>query len=387
MSDVFMGFVGDVLVNRENPKETFSDVQEILDVPDILFGNLEGVYTDDPHPIPSAASHAISRASNLEVFSEVGFDVVSLANNHTVDAGYAALLEMQRRLRESGVATCGAGSAEDARKPAILESGGIRIAFLGYTSIFPMGCEVRGSLPGIVPIRAYSFWREPWPNLHIPGSRPLVATVPDEGDMRHLAEDIRKAKEQADLVVTSFHWGDQTRPFHLSDHERRVARYCVDNGVDLVVGHHHHAPRGMEWYRGKPIMYGLGHFVFDYLWEWSEAEEKRFKESEAGRYYKEIGYAAGPRRDWPLLGFPDDGRFTLLAWAGADRGGVREIGFVPCVLTPDGLVHPFARAGGARNDVVDYMEQCNSTQDLNGRLVDDESDRFPGMVSVRVVPN
>jgi poly-gamma-glutamate capsule biosynthesis protein CapA/YwtB (metallophosphatase superfamily) len=270
MTDVLIGFVGDVLVNRPDPLKVFADVRGVLAAPDVLFGNLEGTYTDDPHPVPGVIGGSGAPAKYLDVFPEAGFDVMSLANNHILDVGYDAMLENRSRLRDGGVQTCGAGrDLAEAREPAVVEAGGLRIAFLAYASVFPVGYEARQTMPGLAPVRAHTIWRDPYPSINVPGKLPLVSTIPDEGDLARLAEDISSARARADVVVTSFHWGDYSRPFHLTDHETRTARYAIDSGADLVVGHHHHALRGFEWYRGKPIMYGLGHFVFDLLLPWS----------------------------------------------------------------------------------------------------------------------
>src|SRR5262249_24844902 len=129
--------------------------------------------------------------------------------------------------------------------------------------VFPMGYEARSNVPGLVSLRAYDLWRPALENYHVPGTAPVEQTVPDPRDLAALAADIAKAKHVADLVFTSFHWGDFLRPYHLRGHETRSARWCIDQGVDCVIGHHHHTLRGMEWYQGKPILYGLGNFVFD----------------------------------------------------------------------------------------------------------------------------
>lgn len=363
---VLLGFVGDVLVDRENPREIFNATREILAVPDILFANLESAYTDDPHPIPSAPFAVWAPARSLDAYAPAGFDVMSLANNHTVDVGYDAMLETRSRLRAAGVQTCGAGdSIADAREPAIVERDGMRIAFLAYTSVMPIGTEARKSTPGVAPMRARSVWKDPFPTILTPGMRPIVTTIPDEDDLAGLREDIRRTRDRADLVITSFHWGDHMSPFHLTDHEFRTAHFCIDNGADMVVGHHHHALRGMEWYRGKPIMYGLGHFVFDWRWPMNAS----FAETEIGRYYRRNDYIPdGPPAGWPLLPFPEDSRLTAMAWAIAERGGVREIGFLPCQLTNDGLVHPHGIETSKGREVVSYLEKCNVSQVLNGRL-------------------
>src|SRR6185437_4257994 len=120
-----------------------------------------------------------------------------------------------------------------------------------------------------------------------------------------------RARESSDLVVTSFHWGEYLRPFHLTEHERRTARYCIDQGADMVVGHHHHALRGMEWYKGKPIMYGLGHFVFDLVLEWSEEYKKGLAELLSPAFF-DTPYTTAPKEGWPYLPMHEDTRMTVL---------------------------------------------------------------------------
>lgn len=90
---IVIGFTGDVLVDRDNPSEVFAQVQSALDAPDILFANLEGPYTDEPHSAPSAGVKVIPGVHNIAVFGPAGFDVMAMANNHIVDAGYEAMLD------------------------------------------------------------------------------------------------------------------------------------------------------------------------------------------------------------------------------------------------------------------------------------------------------
>lgn len=384
MSTILMGFVGDVLVDRERPADVFSKVRDILSAPQILFANLEGPYSDNPQPPLGTSTVVCPPAHNLDVYAEVGFGVMSMANNHIMDAGVAAMLETRARLREQGVKTCGAGkSLSDARLPAIAETGGHRIAYLSYASTFPMGYEARANAPGIAPMRAYNLWREISAGVYRPGVLPFVTTVPDEVDLAALAADVHRARESAELVVVSFHWGDYLRPFHLTDHEKRTARFCIDQGADIVVGHHHHALRGMEWYKGKPIMYGLGHFVFDLRLELTEEDKQRYSELDSA----DLSYAAAPRPGWPLLPLHEDTRMTLIAWVTAGEGrGQLQMGFLPCRMTPDGLVHPLKLDSPESAQVVNYMKRCNMTQRLNGRFVSEHSVELAGLKTLRLVP-
>ena len=381
-----LGFVGDVLVNRDDPGEVFRHVREILAAPDVVFANLEGAYTDDPHPAPGMTTMISGRARNLDIFSEVGFNVMSLANNHILDVGSAAMLENRQRLRSQGIQTCGAGDCiADARLPAFLERGGMRIAFLGYSCMFPWGYEASLKIPGLVPVRAYDFWRTPISNLHMPGALPIGITVADPNDMNHLAQDIRAARAQSDLVITSFHWGDQTRAFHLSDHEVRTARFCIDQGADMVVGHHHHALRAMEWYKGKPIIYGLGHFVFDFKLGMTAEELKRFLQEMSSGGFWDSPYTVAPREGWPWLPMHEDTRLTLIAWATATRDGIHDIGFLPCKLQPDGAVQPLKLGSADSTAVLEYFRKCNDTQRMNGLAATEGAASLAGFATVRVV--
>ena len=326
------------------------------------------------------------RARNLDVYSEVGFNVMSLANNHILDVGCAAMLENRSRLRAQGVKTCGAGSClADAREPAVVEAGGLRIAFLAYASIIPWGYEASLKTAGLVPLRAYDLWRTPLPHIHMPGAIPVSTNIPDQVDLSRLTDDIRRARERADVVVTSFHWGDQTRPFHLTHHEKTTARFCIDHGADMVVGHHHHAIRGMEWYKGKPIMYGLGHFVFDFrLGMTAEELEKRLLELSSDGYWS-APYTVAPRKGWPLLPMHEDTRITMLAWAMASREGICDIGFLPCKLAPEGLVHPLQAGSDEADELMRYFERCNTSQGLNARAIAEGSVSIAGYPTVRVI--
>lgn len=381
MAEHLIGMVGDLLVDRDHPDEPFAQVTDLLAAPDIMFGNMEACFTDEPQPAPSGATPLYPKAHNLDAFSRVGFDILSLANNHMVDAGHAAMLENIARLKAQGVHTAGAGrNLAEARKSAFVSAGDLTVAFVARASVFPMGYEARSNVPGIAPLRAYDLWRPFLDNYYIPGVPPRAQTVPDEGDLANLAADIAAARSGADLVFTSYHWGDMLRPFHLTDHERRTARWSIDNGSDMVIGHHHHALRGIEWYNGKPIFYGLGHFVFDVRLEMSD-------EAKAMIGTDPDSYGIFPREGWPLLPTHPDTRMTLFAYARADSNGVHDIGFLPCRLRPDGRVEPVHRDSEEGQEVIEYVERCNVSQGLNARLTFDDAIDIAGWPTVRVIPS
>jgi hypothetical protein len=231
---ILIGFAGDVLIDRDDPDEVFADVQELLGHTDILFANLESPYSD--HPEAAFTMQLVPLApglSNLNAYARAGFNVLSMANNHIVDAGHVAMLDTQRRLGMQGVATCGAGeNLAAARKPAVVERGGKKVGFLAYASVFPHGYEASSNVPGLAPLRAHNHFYDQT-EYFAPGYAPRVETIPDPKDHINLERDIEALRKNVDLVVMSFHWGDHLRPFSLTDHEKRTARLCIDRGADL----------------------------------------------------------------------------------------------------------------------------------------------------------
>jgi poly-gamma-glutamate synthesis protein (capsule biosynthesis protein) len=355
---VLMGFVGDVLVDRETPLDAFTDVRAMLAAPQLLFGNLEGAFSSAPRPLPTAGVRLVAGPHNLDALPAIGFDVLSMANNHAVDAGHEALLQAIERLHAAGVKTCGAGAHLDAaREPAVVEAGGLRLAFLAYASVFPAGYEATADRPGVAPFRARDTYL-PRTDYQLPGTFPHIRSIPEPQDLEALREDIRRARERADLVIVSFHWGDALHPFLLTDHERKTARLCIEAGADMIVGHHHHTLRGMEWYRGKPILYGLGHFVFDC---------RLITDDPALTGYE---HAVFPREGWPLLPMHPDARMTMMVFATASASGFDALGVVPCRLRPDGRVHPLHPHSAQGLEVMAYLSRCNVSQRLDGALDD-----------------
>jgi poly-gamma-glutamate synthesis protein (capsule biosynthesis protein) len=232
-------------------------------------------------------------------------------------------------------------------------------------------------------MRAYDFWRPAHENIHAPGMLPLERTVPDEADLAALKADIAAARKQADVVVASFHWGDFLRPYHLTDHEKRTARFCIEQGADIVIGHHHHMLRGMEWIDGKPVLYGLGHFVFDLRFKLPD--DVMTEMLRAATLLPPESYSVAPRAGWPLMPMHPDARMTMMAWVAMEGTRATGIGFVPCRLRPDGRVQPVSPDSDEGREVVAYMSKCQTTQGLNGRI-EGGGPVIGGCASLRVVP-
>jgi poly-gamma-glutamate capsule biosynthesis protein CapA/YwtB (metallophosphatase superfamily) len=168
-----------------------------------------------------------------------GIDVVSLGNNHIRDAGAQGILDTIKNLKKHGIESTGAGAnLAAARKPALIEVNGVKVAILGYDTI--------AKYYAAGPARA--------------GSAQLSPAV--------VRADIKKARaDGAAIVIVYPHWGTEysPRPFAA---QQTLARAVIDAGADMVIGNHAHWVGAMEVYKGRPIWYALGNFVFDQ--DWSE---------------------------------------------------------------------------------------------------------------------
>lgn len=375
--DLLLGFVGDVLIDRPDPCSATDHLAADFARYAAVLANCEAAYADDPVVSCNATMPILPPLANVEALRM--FDVLSLANNHAVDAGHRGLLALVDRLRECGIATVGAGAdIATAREPAVLALGGTTVGYLGYASTFPVGYEARPGWPGIVPMRGDDLYRPLYPSTLAPGVPPVIVTVPNDADLAALADDIARAKEATDVVVATFHWGDFSRPLVVTDHEVRTARFCIDHGADVVVGHHHHNLRGMVWYAGRPIFYGLGHFVFDMsdpLWQTLQPSGD-----------PDVSYNIFPREGWPLLGMHADARMTAIAWVEAVGGAVVGAGFVPCRIHPDGQVCTVAAESAEGREIRDYVARSNALNGIHQPIELEPDTRYARLGSWRLLP-
>ena len=80
-------------------------------------------------------------------------------------------------------------------------------------------------------------------------------------DPKILVDEIKKLREQCDYLVVYVHWGIE-RSERPEDYQRSLGKQYIDAGADVVIGSHPHVLQGVEYYKGKPIVYSLGNFIF-----------------------------------------------------------------------------------------------------------------------------
>ena len=260
--------VGDVHIKRPNALTIFGDTVDVLRQADILLGNQEGPVSDRGEPMLSKREvGSVCLRGPIEAIAaeaEVGFSGMTLANNHAMDYGAEGLLQTRDLLHAHGIATAGGGADDaEAHTPAIIERNGVRIAMLGYTTVFPVyGFAAGEDAPGVAVIRVSTSYQAPPSVPYQPGTPAITVTVPNSDDMQRLADDISGAKEDADLVVVQFHWGVAGYA-HPVGYMKEMARFAIDSGADMILGNHAHVLQGLEIYNGALITYSLNHFAFE----------------------------------------------------------------------------------------------------------------------------
>ncbi|MBI4504728.1 MAG: CapA family protein [Chloroflexi bacterium] len=266
--DLTMLLVGDVYVQRDDPPSIFRHVGELLRGADFTLGNLEGAVADGGTLRQRTSAPHLSffkaDARQIAAIQAAGFDAVGAANNHCLGYGYEGLFESLGHLDRIGVKHAGAGrSKAEAHTPAVVERQSVRVALLAYTSVFAPGWQATDDGPGLAVVRARTAY-EPSPRFQEqPGSPPIIRSWAWPEDKAQVAADVAAARQQADLVVCSFHWGVSERYTKLAEYQVEVGRHAIDAGADLVFGHHPHVLQGVEVYRRRAIFYSLGNFAFD----------------------------------------------------------------------------------------------------------------------------
>jgi poly-gamma-glutamate synthesis protein (capsule biosynthesis protein) len=217
---------------------SFLKVAPILRRATLAFANLESPLSDQGQQINMFRADPRFLAG----LQYAGIDLVSLANNHIMDYGTEAFLDTMERLTAQGVFYVGAGTdLTRARQGRLFNLGGVKVGFLAYTQVGP----------------GFTYTRVP---QHWVATDELPGVVPARVD--YLQEDLARLKQVADLVIVSFHWGQEY--VHLpTATQQLLGRTALAAGADLVLGHHPHVIQGLAFGEEGVIAYSLGNFIFD----------------------------------------------------------------------------------------------------------------------------
>ncbi|HVB11161.1 MAG TPA: CapA family protein [Bacillota bacterium] len=293
----------------------FIGLTALLRGADAAFTNLEITTPQPPMvPAPDAGLNMSAPAWVLDELRGLGLNLFAVATNHAVDYTFRGLMDTLEALRSRGLVHAGGGATlGEARAPAYLETPSGRVALLAAASSYSpgaLGADPRPDAlgrPGINPLRVVTDyvldprrmamlkeidealgtagstrWRQrlgiypdPGPGItpfagarFAEGESPHVRTRPHPRDMAEIERWIGDARRQAGLVAVSLHahhgQAGYTEDSSVADYLVEVAHRCIDAGADAFLGHGPHVLRPIEIYRGKPIFYSLGNFLFQY---------------------------------------------------------------------------------------------------------------------------
>jgi poly-gamma-glutamate synthesis protein (capsule biosynthesis protein) len=242
--ELTLAFVGDLLpagsVARLMAKNGYDypyrEARSLLESADITAGNLETAITDRGTPEDNKQYLFRGPKEALPALREAGFDVLNLANNHTLDYGWDGLQDTMDALDLHGLRHMGAGAdVHRAFEPVYVEAKGMTVAYIGATNVVPkVSWKAGPKQPGLA-------------ELYNPA---------------YAVEAVKAAKEKADLVVVMVHWGVERADQPINEQIVK-GRKLIDAGADLIIGSHPHVLQGFESYNGKWIAYSLGNFVFN----------------------------------------------------------------------------------------------------------------------------
>lgn len=247
--DITLSFVGDVSLADNFDIMPYYDERnigiegilskEVIDImknSDIMVANNEFTISNRGTPLDKLYTFRAS-PERLNIYKEMGVNLVSTANNHIYDYGEEAFLDTLKYLKEYDIPNVGAGTNIDEAKAAFYYIvNGYKIAFISST-------------------RAEK-------NIKTPGATSNTGGTFRCYDNTLLKETIKEEKEKADYVVLLIHWGREDS-HELEDVMISSGKEYIDSGADLIVGSHAHYLQGMDFYKDKLIAYNLGDFIFN----------------------------------------------------------------------------------------------------------------------------
>lgn len=247
---ITLAFVGDMNLDESWPTTQYLNrqkndiyscisgdlIQEMKNA-DIFMPNNEFTYSLRGTKTPGKMYTFRANPDRVSVMQELGADIVLLANNHCHDYGADSLFDTLDTLERAGINYVGAGrNLQEAMTPFYFTYHGLIIAYVAASNaeVYRLTPQATATTPGI--LRCYD------PSLFL--------------------EEIRAAKQNADLVIASIHWGKEGSNYVVPA-QQQLGYQMIEAGADAIIGSHPHVLQGIEFYQGKPIMYSLGNFWFN----------------------------------------------------------------------------------------------------------------------------
>lgn len=250
--------VGDIFLDREHPENVFGLIKSELAAADLCIGNYEASFSNDGEQAKFRpwSNFLFSPPEMVTGLTSAGFDIVSLANNQSMNYGPGGLLDTMERLTTHSIGVVGAGVDMDAAGRAASKSiNGLDIGILGFESTWwdwP-ATKAKSDRAGINQINRSPYFEFPYLN---------------ELDIERMEAQIDTAATDNDVVLAMFHFGIAGEHQHTVP-QKALAHRAIESGADAVIGAHSHTLQAVEVYQSAPIFYSLGNFAFDRPKTWS----------------------------------------------------------------------------------------------------------------------
>jgi poly-gamma-glutamate synthesis protein (capsule biosynthesis protein) len=215
------------IIKNKGVDYLFKYVKGIFKNGDIVFGNLEAPISNYTDNNGFEANFFRADPNVIEGLKNAHFNVLSVANNHIMEHGEKAFLSTVKSLKENNITSVGV-----ANKTEILEIEGFKIAIMAYSFVDDF---INNSLYNKI------------------------------SSERKILENIKNIRDSVDLIIVSLHWGYEYVPFP-SPEQVEIGRKLIKGGANIILGGHSHVLQSYEIYKGKPIVYSLGNFIFDHTY-------------------------------------------------------------------------------------------------------------------------
>ena len=351
------------------PADQYAEfVAPVLAQADICMDQCERTYSEKGYK-PNydngpSGNHSRLSPKMASLWNAAHINVVSMASNHAMDWGPDAMLDTVALFRGMGKTVIGAGAnGDEARAPALIQRNGATIAILSYCSVLRDGQAAADGKAGIAPVRVHTSYA---PEEFQPGTPPRIITEAYPGDVNAMEDDIRRAKQQADVVIVSIHWGLRHVPKTICTYQQPVAHAAIDAGADLILGHHAHSIKAIEVYNGKVCFYSIGNFmttgaaqlgagvgIFDWNLVWYQIDKECLPPN--GQYH-----------------FPSHTRKTMIAKAVMSRKGIERVSFLPAYINHRAQPNVVKRDDPKFQEILEFAEWVSDQHPHRFRVEGDE---------------
>lgn len=339
-------FLGDIILDVPEPDHWLSGIADVTRAADLAIGHLEVPHTLRGEEMEGDVPAPGAEPSHLAAIARANIMMLSMAGNHIADCGAIGIADTNAELDRLGIAHNGADATLAlARRPAIAARHGRRIALLSYNCVGPEIGWAGQDRAGSTYVNVLA--RDGGP------SRPQAELDRiDPGSLMQMQTDIAGARKQADVVIVALHKGITHRPAALASYERPLAHAAVDAGADVVVGHHAHIARGIEFHRGRPIFHGLGNgcVVTHAL---TPAQDHPARADWAKRRKAMFGFEPDP--DYTLAPFHPEAVNGLIGHCRVHADGRIETSFLPVWFEPPG--RPVIPSAPVAEAIADYVDR------------------------------